>query len=156
DDPAALPLKNTATTDPNDEVIGLDFSNGLASVVSQLNTRFGVKLQFSNPSGTTLRVLDDGATNLTDVDGFSITQTATSLGGNSAALPFFTDGASPYTGAITASGVQSLGLAARIQVNPALLGDSSKLVIFGGNGAAGDPTRPNFILQRLTETQFSF
>ncbi len=36
DDPAALPLSNTATTDPNDQVIGLDFSGGIASVASQL------------------------------------------------------------------------------------------------------------------------
>ena len=30
DDPGALPLSNAATTDPNDEVIGVDFSAGFA------------------------------------------------------------------------------------------------------------------------------
>ena len=65
---AALPLDDSATADPNDEVIGVDFSGGLASVVTQLNTRFGRELQFSNPSGTTLQVLDDGAANTTDVN----------------------------------------------------------------------------------------
>ena len=69
DDPSVLPLSNTATLDPNDEVLGIDFSGGMASVVSQLNAALGTSanLQFSNPSGSTLRVLDDGAPNRSDV-----------------------------------------------------------------------------------------
>src|SRR5207249_3796027 len=59
DDPTALPLSNTATSDPNDTVIGLDFSGGAPSIASQLNAALGATgLQFSNPSGTTLRILD--------------------------------------------------------------------------------------------------
>jgi flagellar hook-associated protein 1 FlgK len=156
DDPATLPLPDTATADPNDEVIGIDFSAGLASVVSQLNAQFGGLLQFSNPSGTMLRVLDDGAPDQADVDAFSITQTATALNGNTAALPFFTDGAVPYTGTITSVAWQSLGFAGRIAVNPALLADPSKLVLFGSNPAAGDATRPDFIFQRLAETSYLY
>ncbi len=50
DDPDALPLSASATTDPNDQVIGLDFSGGMASVVSQLSAALGsIGLQFSNP-----------------------------------------------------------------------------------------------------------
>ena len=50
DDPDALPLSNSATADPNDRVIGLDFSGGMASVVSQLSAALGTTgLQFSNP-----------------------------------------------------------------------------------------------------------
>src|SRR3954471_24363581 len=60
DDASVLPLGNGVTADPNDEVFGVDFSGGLGSVVSQLNAQFGATLQFSNPSGTTLEVLDDG------------------------------------------------------------------------------------------------
>ncbi len=41
DDPSALPLDDGATADPNDEVFGVDFSGGLASVVTQLNAQFG-------------------------------------------------------------------------------------------------------------------
>ena len=69
DDPSVLPLSNTATLDPNDEVLGVNFSGGMASVVSQLNAALGpsANLQFSNPSGSTLRVLDDGAPNRSDV-----------------------------------------------------------------------------------------
>src|SRR6476620_10645266 len=60
DDPSVLPLSNTTTLDPNDEVLGVNFSGGMASVVSQLNAALGSSdLQFSNPSGSTLRVVDD-------------------------------------------------------------------------------------------------
>jgi len=156
DDPSALPLTDSATTDPNDEVVGVDFSGGLASVVSQLNARFGPGLQFSNPSGTTLQVLDDGAAATTDVNAFSMTRTATALANGSTALPMFTDGGSPYTGAINAAGSQSLGFAGRIAINPALLGDPSKLTIYGSGVASGDPTRPNMIYDQLTSATFAF
>jgi flagellar hook-associated protein 1 len=86
DDPDALPLTDAATADPNDEVIGIDFSAGLPAAVAELNSRFGGRLQFSNV-GSTLRVLDDGLANRFDIDAFSITQTASSVTGTSAALP---------------------------------------------------------------------
>ena len=56
DDPSVLPLSNTATLDPNDEVLGVNFAGGMASVVTQLNAALGssANLQFSNPSGSTL------------------------------------------------------------------------------------------------------
>ena len=48
DDPSVLPLSNGATADPNDQVVGVDFSGGMASVVAQLNTALGgSNLQFS-------------------------------------------------------------------------------------------------------------
>ena len=40
DDPTALPIPNTAAN-PNDKVIGVNFSGGLASIVSQLNAQIG-------------------------------------------------------------------------------------------------------------------
>lgn len=156
DDPTALPLNNNATVNPNDQVIGVDFSGGLASVVSQLNTAFGGALDFSNPAGSTLRVLDDGAANTTDVNALSVTQTGTSLAGGSASLPMFTDGTNPYTGAISSIGSQSAGLAGRITVNASLIADPSKLVLFDPTTQAGDPTRPNFIYDQLTNTTFTF
>src|SRR5205814_2950033 len=55
DDPAALPLPSQPNVSPR--VIGVDFSGGLASVVTQLNAALGPNhLQFSTPSGSTLRV----------------------------------------------------------------------------------------------------
>lgn len=119
DDPSVLPLSNTATVDPNDEVLGIDFSGGMSSVLSQLNGALGATagLQFSNPSGSTLRVLDDGAANRSDVTAASVTTTVTSLTSGDPQLPLFTDNGAPYTGAITGSGSQMTGLAARISVN---------------------------------------
>jgi flagellar hook-associated protein 1 FlgK len=156
DDPAALPLDDSATADPNDEVVGVDFSGGLASVVTQLNALFGGGLQFANPSGNVLQVLDDGVANTTDVDAFSMTRTATALANGRVAVPLFTDGAGAFSGAINAIGMQTLGFAARIAVNPALLGDPSKLVLYGAGIATGDPTRPNLIYDRLTGADFAF
>jgi flagellar hook-associated protein 1 FlgK len=156
DDPAALPLDDSMTADPNDEVFGVDFSGGLASVVTQLNARFGPGLQFSNPSGTTLQVLDDGGANTTDVNALSVTTTATALASGRAPIPLFTDASAPFTGAIGAVIPQSLGFAGRIAVNPALLGDPAKLTLYGPGTSSGDPTRPNFIYQQLTNASFAF
>ena len=80
-------------------------------------------------TGTTLSVLDDGAANQIAINSFSATRTA-ALGGSTTALPFFSDAGSPYTGAITSAGSQSVGLAGRLSVNPALIGDPSGAVLF--------------------------
>ena len=82
EDASVLPLSDSATSDPNDRAVGVDFSGGMASVVAQLNSALGATfLQFSNPAGTTLRVLDDGAGNKINVDAASHTTTVTSLTG---------------------------------------------------------------------------
>ena len=149
DDPSVLPLSNNATTDPNDRVIGIDFSAGMASVTSQLNAVLGsAGLQFSN-TGSTLRVLDDGVGTAT-VNAASVTSTTSSLLGGSGEVPLFTDGNGLYTGAITAAGQQSVGLAARIRVNSQLVGDPAKLVQYNATTPSGDTTRPDFLYQQLT------
>ena len=157
DDPSVLPLANTATLNPNDTVVGVDFSGGLASVVTQINSALaGTGMTASNPSGTTLEILDDGPANTVNVDSVSKTATATTLAGGSAELPLFIDGSTPYTGAITAAGSESVGLAGRIAVNAALLADPSGLVSYQTGTAAGDSTRPDFILQQLTSASLLF
>jgi len=159
DDPAAFPLADTATTDPKDRVIGLDFSGGLGSIVSQLGAALSqAPLQFSNPGGTTLRILDDGASNAIDVDAVSATITSTGLASGNAELPFFLDASAPYTGATTSIGAQSVGFAGRIAVNGNLVADPSKLVVFATSPLtlAGDGTRPNFIYDRLTSAKLAF
>ena len=149
DDPSVLPLSNNATTDPNDRVIGIDFSAGMASVTSQLNAVLGsAGLQFSN-TGSTLRVLDDGVGTAT-VNAASVTSTVSSLLGGSGEVPLFADGNSLYTGAITAAGQQSVGLAARIRVNSQIVGDPAKLVQYNATTPSGDTTRPDFLYQQLT------
>ncbi len=139
------------TSDPNDQVIGIDFSGGMSSVVTQLNTAFGsANITFSNPSGNVLQVVDDGATNKSDINALSASVTTDTLNSGDATLPFFTDGASTYTDAITAGGMQKTGFSARIAVNPALISDPSALVLFSNSTNIGDSTRPDFINQQLT------
>lgn len=157
DDPAALPIPNTASN-PNDSVIGVDFSGGLASIVSQLNAQIGATshLTFS-ASGSQLRVVDDGS-GASTVTAASTTTTVQSLASGNPKLPFFTDRASLYTGAITGSASQITGLAGRIQVNAALLADPSKLTIYSTSPVtpAGDTTRSDFIFDRLTSATFTY
>jgi flagellar hook-associated protein 1 FlgK len=160
DDPTVLPLSNNATLDPNDEVLGINFSAGMASVVTQLNAALGstANLQFSNPSGSTLRVLDDGATNRSDVLSASVTTTISSLTSGNAQLPLFTDNGGVFSGAITANGSQQTGLAGRISVNLGLLGDPSRTVVFSTSPltAAGDTTRSDFILTQLQSGNYRY
>jgi flagellar hook-associated protein 1 FlgK len=158
DDSSVLPLSDTLTPDPNDTVVGIDFSGGIASVITQINTAFaGTGMTASNPAGTTLEILDDGAANTVNVDAVSATATVTTLAGGTSEFPFFTDGSStPYTGAISASGMQLVGLSARIAVNAALVSDPSALVVYQTGTAGGDSTRPDFIYQQLTATSLTF
>lgn len=158
DDPGALPLQDTATSDPNDKVIGIDFSSGMGSVVSQLNSALAATgLQFSNPAGNTLRVLDDGAGNKVDVNAASTTETITGLT-DGVEIPLFADAHDPYTGAITSQGSQEIGLAGRLSVNAALLADPSKLVVYQTSPptAAGDDTRPSFLYDRLNSASLQY
>jgi flagellar hook-associated protein 1 len=154
DDPAALPLSN-AGAGPNNQVIGVNFSSGVP-VATQLNNALsGTNLQFSNPSGSTLRVLGTGSAT---VNAASTTTAVSSLTSGSPQLPLFTDGNSLYTGAITAAGSQQTGFAGRITVNPALLSDPSKLNVFNTSPVtpAGDTTRPDFIFSQLTSGTFTY
>jgi flagellar hook-associated protein 1 FlgK len=155
-DPTALPLQNAPNANP--QAIGVNFSGGMASIVSQLNAALGSSnLQFSNPSGSTLRVVDNGTGSAT-VNAASVTTTASSLTGGSAQLPLFTDGNSLYTGAITGSGSQMTGLAGRITVNSALISDPSKLTVYSTSPltAAGDTTRSDFLYSQLTSGTFTY
>ena len=160
DDPSVLPLSNTTTLDPNDEVLGVNFSAGMGSVISQLNAALGTtaNLQFSNPSGLTLRLLDDGAPNRSDVLAASVTTTMSSLTSGNLQLPLFTDNGGLYTGAISANGSQQTGLAARISINTALLGDPSRTIIYSTNPltASGDTARSDFVLTQLSSGTYRY
>jgi flagellar hook-associated protein 1 len=153
-DPTALPLPNAPNANPL--AIGINFSGGMASVVSQLNAALGASnLQFSNPSGSTLQVVGIGAAT---VNAASVTTTTSSLTSSSAQLPLFTDGNSLYTGAITGSGSQMTGLAGRITVNAALLGNPANLSVYSTSPptAAGDTTRSDFLYSQLTSGTFTY
>ena len=157
DDPTALPLPNTAAN-PNDKVIGVNFQGGMASIVSQLTAAIGnTNLQFSNPSGSTLRVLDNGAGAL-GVNAASTTVTTSALANGNLQLPVFTDGSTLYTGVITGRGAQQTGFAGRITVNAALVSDPSKFIVYNTSPltTAGDTARSDFLYSQLTSGSFSY
>lgn len=152
---ASLPLPASASGDANNRVIGIDFSGGPASVAAQMQAAIGGGFTVSN-TGSVLRIVDDGAAGTRDVKALTARPTATALSsaGGSAELPFFVDGASNalYTGSYE-NGSQAVGFAGRITVNPALIADRSKLVAFDPATAQGDATRPQLMLERLTQSQ---
>jgi flagellar hook-associated protein 1 FlgK len=150
----SLPLQ-TSPSNPNNQIIGVNFAGGMAAVVTQLNAAFGTNLQFSNPSGTVLQAVNASSTTNV-VNALSTTSTVTSLASGSAQLPLFLDGTTPITGALTSAGSQTTGLAGRITVNAAVAAAPSSLVAYAANTAAGDPTRPNFLLNQLTDATLSY
>src|SRR5712675_2122712 len=141
DDPSVLPLPNSTTPDPNDQVIGINFATGM---------------QFSN-TGNTLQVLNDVANTIT-VNSLSETKTITSLTSGSPQLPLFVDGTGIYSGAITATGSQQLGYAQRIAVNGALVSNAAGLAIYSAAPptTVGDNTRPTFLYDQLTSATLTF
>lgn len=156
DDPSVLPLSNSATVDPNDAVVGIDFSGASGSVAAQLNAALnGSNLQFSGGTPV-LTVLNNAG--FSTINSASVTATKTSLTAGSAEIPLFTDNGQPYSGAINANGLQLTGLAGRIAVNNGLVADPSRLVIYSVSPvtAAGDTTRADFISKQLTSTTFLY
>jgi flagellar hook-associated protein 1 FlgK len=153
DDAGALPLGNNFTPDPNDTVIGVDFSGGMAAVVTALNTALSsTGLVFSNPAGNTLSVVDDGVPDLWDVDGFDASITTSTFNSGDPSIPFFVDGGTStlYTNFVVADGMQKTGFAARIALNAQLRDDPARLVEYAAGTPAGDPTRPNYLEQQLS------
>lgn len=158
---ASLPLPASASGDANNRVIGIDFSGGPASVATQIQAAVGSGFTVSN-TGSVLRIVDDGAGATRDVIGLTARPSNTSLAsaGGSAELPFFVDGGrgnAAYTGSFE-NGSQVTGYAGRIVVNPGLIADRSRLVVFDTAPATaqGDTTRPALLLARLTTSQRAF
>ncbi len=147
-------------TTAGDRTVGIDFSGGLSSVVSQVQAALGSGYTVSNPSGSNLRILDDGAAATTNVLAASTSSTITSLQSGKAALPLFLDPGSVsgyFTGA-PENGGQTVGFAQRISLNTTVLNDPSALVVFSSTSAAGqgDPTRPQAILDAIKNSSHTF
>ena len=143
------------SSSPNTQTIGVNFSAGLSSVISQLNTALGANLQFSNPSGTLLQVVNANSTSNV-VNSLSATSTVTSLTSGSPQIELFTDDGQPITGAITSGGSQITGLAGTIAVNSAVVTSPSSLVAYSPTTAAGDDTRPDFMFTQMTNAALTF
>ncbi len=115
-----------------------------------LGAGFTVSLQ----PGNVLRVLDAGGGN--SVSSVRAAFSVSGLTGEGPELPLFTDvgGNAIYTGTLDGARPQKRGFAGRIGVNPALLADTSRLVVYnttpGATTQQGDGTRPRLLLDRLS------
>ncbi len=152
-------LPANATPDPNDIEIAVPFGGGMAAAAAALDAALGAGFTVSNPAGSTLRILNDGTPG-TSVTGLSASITNTALVGNGPELPLFVDGnnpGTPFTGSFQ-TGSQKTGLAGRLVVNPSVVADPSRLVVFSTSPQtpAGDSTRPALLLQRITQSLQSF
>ncbi|MFL9499369.1 flagellar hook-associated protein FlgK [Rhodopseudomonas palustris] len=156
DDRSVLPLPQNATADPNDYVVGIDFSGLSGSVVSQLNAALNSRnLQFSG-TAPNITVLNNAG--FSTITAASVTTTETSLTGGTASVPLFNDNGAAYTGAINGYGSQMTGFAQRISVNADLIKDNSRLVVYSTSPltAAGDTTRPDFLVKQLNTSKYLY
>lgn len=156
DSSASLPLSNDVTANTGDRVVGIDFSAGMASVVTQMQAALGSNFTVANPSGNVLSILDDGAAGAVDIQSMTGTFTATSLQGEAKALPFFVDagdGNGVYTGKVDGA-TQEVGFSGRIAVNSDLFLDPSKLVKFNASTGIADQTRPSALHKAFSETSY--
>ncbi len=162
----AQTLAENAGSTVNNKVIAVDFSGGaagaLAQITAKLAANFGASFTASNPGGQTLRIAGDGGATV-NVSGTSASITTTGLTLQGTAIPLFVDSqtGAAYTGSYEGSSDQTVGLAQRLVVNPAIIANPSSLVIFQANAAAtttlaGDPTRPQFIYDQLTKASQAF
>jgi len=159
--PAALPLPAGATADPNDIEYGIDFSGGMPAAITAIGTALGAPFSVNNLGAGIVQILDDGAGNTRDINALSARATVTALTGQGLALPLFVDGnagSQLYTGSFD-SGSQKRGFSTGIRVNPALLADPSRLVVFQTIPATtpgGDPVRPSFLRDQLQSWETDF
>ncbi|MBI4920607.1 MAG: flagellar hook-associated protein FlgK [Devosia nanyangense] len=152
DDPTKLPLDYL---DANGvRVVGMSFAGGAISIASALGSVLGSGFSVSG-SGSTLTVLDDGATGTTDIGALTARTTATGLQNGDPALSLFVDrNNSDYTGSLGGRG-EKLGFASRIAVNAAILTDNKLLVQYQAGGSLGDSARADYLLEQLQSMTFA-
>nr|WP_321460015.1 flagellar hook-associated protein FlgK [uncultured Cohaesibacter sp.] len=155
---SVLPLEDDVTARNDDTVIGIDFSGGMAGIVTQVQSALGGAFSVSNPAASNLQILDDGAANTVDIQSFDAKATATGLQQTAEALPFFVDsgfGPGIYSGSVDGM-VQQTGFAGRIAVNEALFNDPTMLVQYSASTGIGDQDRPSALYNALTENKLQF
>jgi flagellar hook-associated protein 1 len=147
--------------DPTATVVQVNIAGGYAAAAASIQaalTGAGVAVTATNPAGSTLQLVDDGAPNTSDVTGLSAVKTETTLASGRVQLPLFVDngdGNQPYTGSFD-GGSHLTGLAQRLAVNPALAADPQRLVVYAAGVPQGDTARPQYLLDSLTKTQVTF
>src|SRR5215207_7194621 len=153
------------TADPNATIIRVNISGGLtvASVFSDINAALaasGIALTADSPAANTWRFLDDGLANTTDVTGVSAGITVTTLASGWPQLPLFVDagyGNTAFTGSFEGGSLLT-GFAQRMALNPAVLADRSKLVVYSTAPPTpqGDTVRAQFLFDSLTKAGRTF
>lgn len=152
DDTTKLPLDYEDAN--GTRVIGLDFSGGTASIASQLQNKVA-GLVFSNPSGSTLRVVDDGAAGTTDVTAMATHATVSGTQNGGSALNLFVDiNNTDYTNTLDGVG-QRRGFAGRITVNSEVVQNNKLIVQYQTDGSMGDATRVNQLMNNLENLRFA-
>ncbi|MEM8878597.1 MAG: flagellar hook-associated protein FlgK [Pseudomonadota bacterium] len=157
DEAGAPALTDAYTARTDDTVISLSFQPDLATAAASLQSALGPGFNV-DAVGSNLRILDDGAANTRTIDALSATRTETSLAGGSVALPFFVDGGGTPPAYTARHGAvpQKVGFAERITVNPDLFDNPAALVAYTVGIDAGDPARPEAILERLVDQSWDF
>ena len=152
DDASQLPLANSVTADPNDEVLGVSFSGGVAAAITALQTGLnGIGAGITIAVGSSANLLNVTASTPALVKGLSATITNTALQGQGTSLPFFTDspGALPYTASLDGAD-QRVGFASRMVVNPQVMATPNVLSDYTGSTSSTDATRINDLVDRLS------
>jgi len=139
----------------NVRVLGVNFSTGATAAAAVIDTALGAGVAVTNPSGTTLQFLDDGAAGTTDIRGLQSHRTATATQDGNLAVPLFVDGSGKaFTNSV--DGVaQKIGFAARITVNSAVARDNKLLVQYEAGGNLGDAARADFLIDQLNTMSFT-
>ncbi len=160
----AEPPELTASRDPNRIFLAVDFSSGdydaiAASIQSALNgdSRVGSgTFAVSHPAGSTTLRIESANPTATAIKSAQTNVNATGLSDHGDAFPMFVgDGGEIFSG--LRDGRPAInGFAASIRVNADLLADASLLVQYTAGIAAGDPTRPQAILDKLTSPSSSY
>ena len=138
-------------------IVRFDRTTGFAGLQAAVSGALGAGFTVSLQPGNTLRVLDAGGGN--SVTSVRASFSVSGLTGEGAELPLFTDigNNSIYTGSLDGARPQRTGFAGRIGVNPLLLADNSRLVVYnttpGATTQQGDSTRPRLLLDRLNNAQ---
>lgn len=157
DEPGAPAPTDAYTARTDDTVIPLSFQPDLATAAAALQTALGAGFNVDAVGGN-LRILDDGPSNTRTIDALSATVTETDLAGASVALPFFVDGGGTPPAYTARHGTvpQRVGFAERITVNADLFDNPGALVAYTAGVDAGDPARPEAILDRLVDQSWEF
>jgi flagellar hook-associated protein 1 len=140
-------------------VIRYDRAGGFAGLQAAAAGALGAGFTVTLQPGNVLRVVDAGGGNAVTAARASFS--VSGVTGEGPELQLFTDSSGlPYTGTLDGGAPQKRGFAGRISINPALLADNSRLVIYdttpGTGTQQGDGTRPRLLLDRLTNAERAF